>query len=175
MTLSKFLFWSIFARIRKIRPFWYINYDKEEAKKLLEEKFNWKYYGGHHLENRMTAFFHSVYAPKKFNSDFRNNTLAALVRESKISRQDAWNKYNEPPYIEKNLVKYFKKRLGLNDQEYEIIMLRTAKSWREYPTYKRSFEILKPIFFILAKANLVPMSFYLKYCFPIKEKNDYNS
>jgi hypothetical protein len=38
--------------------------NKEEAKVFLEKKFDWKYYGGHHLENRMTAFFHSVYAPK---------------------------------------------------------------------------------------------------------------
>jgi hypothetical protein len=54
-------------------------------------------------------------------------------------------------------------------------MLRPAKSWKEYPTYKKLFEIFRPIFLILAKANLVPMSFYLKYCFPIEEKNDYNS
>ena len=170
MTLSRFLFWSIFARIRKIRPFWYINYNKEEARVFLEKKYDWKYYGGHHLENRMTAFFHSVYAPQKFNSDFRNNTLAALAREGKINREDAWHKYNESPYIEKNLVEYFKKRLGLKNQEYEAIMLRPAKSWKEYPTYKSYFEMLKPIFLILAKANLVPMSFYLKYCFSIAEK-----
>ena len=170
MTFGRFLFWTIFARIKKIRPFWYISYEKEEAKKFLKEKFNWQYYGGHHLENRMTAFFHSIYAPQKFNSDFRNNTLAALVRENKISRQNAWNKYNETPYIEKNLVGYFKKRLDLNDEDYENIMLRPAKSWKEYPTYKRTFELLKPIFLILAKSNLVPMSFYLKYCLPIEKK-----
>ena len=170
MTFSRFLFWSIFARIRKIRPFWYINYNKEKARVFLEKKYDWKYYGGHHLENRMTAFFHSVYAPQKFDSDFRNNTLAALVREKKISRQDAWNKYNKPLYIEKNLVEYFKKRLGLNNQEYETVMCRPAKNWKEYPTYKNRFETLRPIFLILAKANLVPMSFYLKYCFPIKER-----
>ena len=154
MTFSRFLFWSIFAQIRKIRPFWYINYNKEEARVFLEKKYDWKYYGGHHLENRMTAFFHSIYAPLKFNSDFRNNTLAALVREGKISKKEAWKKYNQSPYIEKNLVKYFIKRLDLTKDDYDRIMLRPTKSWKEYSTYKKRFEIFRPIFLILAKANL---------------------
>ena len=55
----------MFARIKKIRPFWYIDYNKEEARAFLEKEFDWKYYGGHHLENRMTAFFHGIYAPQK--------------------------------------------------------------------------------------------------------------
>ena len=42
------------------------------------------------------------------------------------------------------------------------------RSWFEFKTYKRRFEQLRPLFAILAKRNLVPMSFYLKYCFPTK-------
>mgnify|MGYP003320239403 CR=1 FL=1 len=51
-------------------------------------------------------------------------------------------------------------------EKFEKIMLLPAKSWKDFPTYKKWFELLKPIFSILAKSNLVPMSFYLKYCFP---------
>ena len=72
MTFWRFIWWTCFARIKKIRPYWYIEYSKEDAMSFLKEKFGWEYYGGHHLENRMTAFFHSIYAPQKFNSDFRN-------------------------------------------------------------------------------------------------------
>ena len=70
MTFAHFLFWSIAARIRKIRPFWYLDYSKEDAQAILEKKYGWQYYGGHHLENRITAFSHSVYAPGKFNTRF---------------------------------------------------------------------------------------------------------
>jgi hypothetical protein len=49
-------------------------------------------------------------------------------------------------------------------------MKRKAKSWYEYPTYKKRFELLRPIFKLLASANLVPMSFYLKYCFPMPKE-----
>lgn len=167
MTITRFLFWSMFAKIQKIRPFWYIDYNKDDAKKFLEKEYDWKYYGGHHLENRMTAFFHSIYLPQKFNTDMRNNTLSALVRNGKRDRLEAWKEYNTPPHIEKDLLEYFKKRLELSDEEYEKIMARKPKSWTEYPTYKKTFELLRPLFKILAKANLVPMSFYLKYCFPM--------
>lgn len=67
MTLSRFLFWTVFAKIQKIRPFWYLEYTKENAKKFLEKEYDWKYYGGHQLENRMSAYRHSVYLPQKFN------------------------------------------------------------------------------------------------------------
>jgi len=169
MTFSRFLFWSMFAKIRKIRPFWYIDYNKEEARAFLEKEYDWKYYGGHHLENRMTAFFHGIYAPQKFNTDFRNNTLSASVRNGQMPRVEAWKEYNTAPNVEKDLLEYFKKRLKLSDEEYEKIMQREPKSWTQYPTYKKRFELLRPLFKILAKANLVPMSFYLKYCFPIKK------
>ena len=169
MSFSRFIWWSCVARIRKIRPYWYISYTKENAKAFLEKEFDWQYYGGHHLENRMTAFYHGIYLPQKFGADLRNNTLSALARTGKISREAAWAEYNTPPKVEEDLLSYFKKRLELSDTEYERIMREPPKSWQDYPTYKQQFERLRPLFAVLAKANLVPMSFYLKYCFPVKD------
>ena len=171
MTISRFLFWTMFAKIQKIRPLWYIDYSKEDARKFLEKTYDWQYYDGHHLENKMSAYAHSVYLPSKFNTDMRNNTLSALVRNGRISRKSALEEYNEPPIIEKGLVEYFKKRLKLSSEEYELIMNRKARSWIEFPTYKKIFERLRPVFKILAANNLVPMSFYIKYCFPIEKRS----
>jgi len=168
MTFSKFMKWTVFKQIKKIRPFWYLEYSKTEARAFLEKEFGWQYYGGHHLENRMTAFFHSFYAPVKFGADFRNNTLSALVRNGKITRAEAWSEYNTTPHLEDDLLNYFKKRLSLTDEEFNRIMSLPPKSWKDYPTYKKRFERLRPLFHVLAKRNLVPMSFYLKYCFPAK-------
>ena len=170
MTFARFMWWSSVARIRKIRPFWYLNYSKEEARTFLEKEYGWQYYGGHHLENRMTAFYHGIYLPEKFGTDLRNNTLSALARNGQMSREDAWHEYNTPPRVEDELLSYFKKRLELTDQEYESKMAEAPRAWFEFPTYKKRFERLRPLFRILAMANLVPMSFYLKYCFPVKDQ-----
>ncbi len=168
MTFSRFIYWSCIARIQKVRPLWYLAYSKEEARAFLEREYGWQYYGGHHLENRMTAFFHSIYAPQKFHSDFRNNSLSARVRNGEMDREEAWSEYNSPPHVEDELLSYFKKRLQISDDEYARVMAQPPRSWYEFPTYKKRFERLRPLFGMLARRNLVPMSFYLKYCFPVK-------
>jgi hypothetical protein len=87
-----------------------------------------------------------------------------------MTREEAWAEYNTPPTVEEELLEYFKKRLGLTDEEYERVMAAPPRSWHEFPTYKRRFERMRPLFAVMAKANLVPKSFYLKYCFPaVKE------
>lgn len=172
MTFERLMWWSCVARIRKIRPFWYLDYNKEEARAFLEKACGWQYYGGHHLENRITAFAHGVYYPQKFGTDFRNNTLSARARMGTMTREEAWAEYTTPPHIEDELVAYFCKRLGLSMDEYERIMASTPHYWYEFPTYKKRFERLRPLFAVLAKANFVPMSFYLKYCFPTKQYSD---
>jgi hypothetical protein len=164
MTLGRFLYWILAKRVRKIRPYWYLAYSKEEARATLEKEFGWVYYGGHHLENRMTAFMHSHYLPRKFNNDQRNNSLSASVRAGKLTRREALQEYSEPPYLETELLEYFRRRLGLTDEQFGRLMDLPPKSYRDYPTYKRTFERMRPLFYLLAKSNLVPMSFYIKYC-----------
>ena len=72
MDFAAFMKWILLKRIRKIRPFWYMAYSKEDARAFLEKDCDWVYYSGHHLENRMTAFNHSYYLPQKFGIDLRN-------------------------------------------------------------------------------------------------------
>lgn len=167
MPLTAFLKWIIFKKIKKIRPFWYIPYNKAEARAMLEKEYNWEYYGGHHLENRMTAFHHSVYHPQRFKLDQRNNSLSAAVRSGDMKREDALAEYSKPPHIEDDLIPFFKKRLELSDAEYDALMTAPKKFFWDYKTYKKTFERMRPLFYMLYKSSLVPKSFYLKYCFPL--------
>lgn len=168
MSLFDFIKWTTVYRIEKIRPLWYVKYSKEDARELLKREFDWVYYDGHHLENRTGAFQHSVLGPQKFGIDSRANSLSASVRSGKISRQDALAELAGPPVVEEGLVEYMKKRMGFSDAEYAEIMSAPIKTWQDYPTYKESFERLRPLFFVLLKLNLIPESFYIKYCFPYK-------
>jgi hypothetical protein len=166
MPLWRFMRWVLLSRIKKIRPLWYISYSKSEARTLLEREYKWQYYGGHHLENRMTAFHHSVYHPQRFKVDQRSNSLSASVRAGLLTREEALAQYSQSPYIEPELIPYFKKRLELSDEEYERLMHAPLKFFWHFKTYKKTFERLRPLFFLLQRVELVPKSFYLKYCFP---------
>lgn len=163
MPMHAMLRWMIVRRIQKIRPLWYMEYNKEEVKKFLTEEYGWEWYGGHHLENRFTAFYHSYFIPKRFGYDMRMLGYAAACRTGHMTQADALARLKEDPYLEPELLEYVKKRLGYSDAEFERVMNLPKKSYRDYPTYKKTFERMRPFFYIMAKMNLVPMSFYLKY------------
>ena len=167
MTFFQFMKWALIYRQKFIRPLWYIDYSKAEAQRILSEKTGWTYYGGHHLENRSASFLHTYYNPVKFKLDHRNLSLAAEVRAGIKTQQEALEIYNTPINVDPELLLYVKKRLCLTEEEFQQLMAAPCRTFREFKTYKKRFERLRPLFAVLAKANLVPMSFYLKYCFPL--------
>jgi N-acetyl sugar amidotransferase len=169
LTFFQFMKWALLYRQKFIRPLWYMAYSKPAAREILQQQTGWQYYGGHHLENRATAFLHTIYNPIKFGIDNRNWSLCAEVRAGLISRDEALRIYNTPIEPDPELVKYVKKRLGLSDSEYEACLTGEKRTFRDFKTYKQRFERLRPLFAFLADRELVPRSFYLKYCFPLKE------
>jgi N-acetyl sugar amidotransferase len=167
LTFFQFMKWVLVYKQKFIRPLWYINYSKAEAKEILKKETGWQDYGGHHLENRSSAFFHLIYQPKRFGIDNRNWTLSARVRSGQLTQEQALANYNSPITEAGELEEYVKKRLGFSDAAYEAAMNGPKHSFRDFKTYKKRFERLRPFFKILADKNLVPRSFYIKYCFPL--------
>lgn len=170
MSFFQFMKWVLIYRQKFIRPYWYMSYSKEEARDLLIKNLGWKYYGGHHLENRASAFAHTVWLPKRFGIDYRNLSLSADVRRGNKSREAALFEYQTPVIEDPELIRYVKKRLELTDNEYQEIFDGQKRSFSDFKTYKKWFENLRPLFHLLSNANLVPKSFYLKYCFPLNIK-----
>jgi hypothetical protein len=104
-----------------------------------------------------------VYKPQKFGIDDRNWSLAAAARHGHMDREEALRLYQNPAAPDAELVDYFKKRLGLTTETYERVLQGEKKTYKDYRTYKKRFETLRPLFYLLARAHLVPMSFYIKY------------
>ena len=166
MTLWKFIKWSALLGIRRIRPLYYMEYRKEEVKKVLADKFGWQWYGGHHLENRWTSFCIQYVLYKRWNVDLRLLGHAAQVRSGQLTREEALEQLAHPVEVPDELVRLVKKRLRFDDAEFERVMNLPRRTWQDFANYKRSFERLRPLFSILVKAGKVPESFYLKFCFP---------
>lgn len=166
MTLARFLRWTVVRGIRRLRPLYYMDYRKEDAKRRLQDEFGWKWYGGHHLENRYSAFCHSYIFPYRWNLDQRKLGHAALVRSGQLKRQEALRDLERPAGLPEEIVRLVKKRLDFDDQEFERVMNLPKRRWTEFPNYKKTFERLRPLFSVLVKAGKVPESFYLKFCFP---------
>jgi hypothetical protein len=164
--LSSFMYWTAVRRIQKVRPLWAIDYHKEDAKALMSREFGWKWYGGHHLENRFTAFYHSYFIPRRLGKDFRVLGYSALIRSGQLSRQEGLRQLQEPPYLEPEILELVKKRLGFSDAAFEALFHLPLRTYHEFATYKPLFERMKWPLWAMSRMNLVPKSFYLKYTAP---------
>ena len=115
------------------------------------------------MENRTAYFTNNYYLPRKFGIDLRYCEFSALVRSGQITRAEALAQISEPKPFDPGILEEVKKRLSYTDAAFEETMARPRKTYRDYRTYKQTFERLRPFFWLLYKADLVPQSFYLKY------------
>ena len=80
-----------------------------------------------------------------------------------MKREEALAIYHQPITGTKELEEYFMKRIGITNEEYIAIMQGIKKTYKDFKTYKKRFETLRPLFYLMLKAQLIPLSFYLKY------------
>jgi len=161
--LNKWLRWLIVNRIKKIRPLYYIDYNKEDIKKFLNKEFGWQWYGGHHMENKTACFGNNYFKPLKFDFDLRNIEYSALIRSGQMLRSEALQKIKNPYLFDKSILEEIKKRLNFTDDEFEEIVKLPFKTYHDYKTYKKTFEKMRWFFWVMYKFNLVTKSFYMKF------------
>ena len=162
--MAKWIKWITINRIKKFRPLYYIDYNKEEVKKFLAEKYEWQWYGGHHMENRSAYFANNYYLPKKFNIDLRTTEYSGLIRSGQIQKADALENIEIPKPFDEGILEEIKTRVGISEQEWDSIMSAPPKHYTDYKTYKKRFELLRPFFYVLYKKGYVTKSFYMKFC-----------
>jgi N-acetyl sugar amidotransferase len=142
----KIIYSGFFKGVKDIRPYYYLGHSKEDAKSFLENKFGWRYYGGHHHENIYTKFVMSYWLPEKFGIDKRIINLSAQVLTGLITREEGIQQLSQPALTEeqKTEIKYYVlKKLDLSDSEFDDIMKSRNMLYRDYPNYE------KLLFFIL--------------------------
>jgi len=163
MSLTQYAFYSLIKRIRDIRVFEYIDYNKEEAKKIIKKELKWEDYGGHHHENIFTRFFQSYYLPTKFGIDKRKVEYSGLIRSGQLKRNLALKDLSEPYSFKQEDVEYVIKKLNFSVEEWQQIMIAPIKSFKDYKTHYSLIRRMKFPLKIAADMNLIPRILYEKY------------
>lgn len=164
LSLSRLLYYSLVRGIKDTRILEYMDYRKEEADKILKEKLDWEYYGGHHHENLFSKFFQSYYLPVKFNIDKRKTELSALIRSGQKNRQEALDEINASAYkYDESVVEYAQVKLGLSKEEFQEIMKAPIRSHQNFSTYLPLIRTLKWPIKLATRMKLLPHILYLKY------------
>jgi tRNA(Ile)-lysidine synthase TilS/MesJ len=147
LTISSLLYYGSLLKIKNIRPFWYLDYSKIEARKILEKELEWVYYGGHHHESIFTRYIIGCWLPKKFRIDKRLVTLSAHIRSKEMTKEEAMNEILQPSYSEEMMekdIQYIIDKFEITKEEYNSIFSAPNKSFLDYPSYYPLIKNLKP-------------------------------
>lgn len=122
-------------RIKVIQPLNNIPYIKEDVIDELSERFGWERYTNKHFESIFTRFFEGYWLPKKFGFDKRRAHFSSLILTGQLSRDEALNELEKPPYNEELAIKdleYIATRLDMTKEEFMKIMNEPNKYRSDY-------------------------------------------
>ncbi len=156
MTLKTYPHFSLFylvyvnliKRIRTVSILNYIDYDKEEAKKLLTKELGWRSYGGKHHESIYTRFYQGVFLPQKFAIDKRYGHCSDLINAGQMSREEALLNVKKPTYdaqIQANDREYVIKKLGLSESAFQDILDAPLKNFKDYKNSSKGVQFFKNV------------------------------
>jgi hypothetical protein len=142
--LADILTYKIYYRfvkgVRVVRPLNYTPYVKEDAMRLLIDKFGWQKYPHKHYESRFTRFYEGYWQPKKFGYDKRRAHFSSLILTGQMSRQEALERIAQPAYDAQTVAhdfEYVATKLGLSVQELQSLMDGENKTYRDYKSRVR--------------------------------------
>ncbi|MGZ4089398.1 MAG: N-acetyl sugar amidotransferase [Bacteroidia bacterium] len=145
LSIQRFAYLTKVKKITVTNLLDYMDYNKDEARRIITEELDWRDYGGKHYESIITRFYQGYILPGKFGIDKRRAHLSTLVAAGQISREEALEQI-KTPILESELLRqdleYVPKKLGLSKQEFDDIMALPPRNHEDYPTDRKIREFL---------------------------------
>lgn len=164
MSMSKYIYYSLFKKINQIRMLYYYHYNEREVLRALEEELEWKNYGDKHHESKYTAFFQAYILTRKFDIDKRKLHYSAKVRNGQLTRNEALEVILKDPYSGgMESLDFCLKKLDLSYEEFDRIMNEVPKSFMDYKSYYNLVKTFKKPITWGNKIGIVPDTVYKKY------------
>lgn len=149
ISIWDFAYKVLVKKIKYIPILNYVDYNKEDAIQLLEDKYGWRRYGGKHYESIFTRFFQGYILPNKFNYDKRKCHLSSMIMSGQITRDEALKELSSSTYPNQELLKedleFFLKKFDFTKEEFDKIMKETPKEPTDYKSYEYMFKKLQPL------------------------------
>jgi N-acetyl sugar amidotransferase len=136
------LYLRYLKRVQVVKPLNFIPYTKQLALDLLVKEYGWKPYPQKHFESRFTQFYEGYWMPTRFGFDVRRCQLSSLILTGQITRDDALQELEKPPYnsatIERDF-EYIATKLGIGP---DILRGYHAMPKRFYWDYRNRHALL---------------------------------
>lgn len=145
---SSILFHKVYLRyikgVRVVKPLNYLPYTKENAIKVLSEKYGWRPYPQKHFESRFTRFYEGYWLPTRFGYDTRRVQYSSLILTGQMTRNEALALLEKPAYdlatIEEDF-EYIATKLGITVDELCHYHTMPLKTYRDYKNQEWMFDL----------------------------------
>lgn len=130
--------------IKVVRPLNFGPYVKEEAVRLLVEKFGWQPYPQKHFESRFTRFYEGYWLPKKFGYDTRRVQYSSLIVTKQMTREEALEKLRQPALdaaTVKQEFEYVATKLGITVAELQGYLDGPNKTYKDYKSQESFYTV----------------------------------
>jgi N-acetyl sugar amidotransferase len=133
------LYYKYFFGIKVFKPLNLIPYIKNDAEKLLFEKYNWECFQHKHHESIFTRFFEDYWLPRKFGYEKRRAHFSSLILTGQMTRNEALERISKPELTEDILKKefdYIAQKLDLSLEELQKLFDGKNKTYQHYKNKK---------------------------------------
>lgn len=133
-----------FKGIKVTRPLDFMKYDKEQATKLLEDKFGYQRYPQKHFESRFTRFYEGYWLPQKFGYDTRKVQFSSLILTGQMTREEALKELEKPAMTEEQIKQEFEfvsNKLGITTDELQSYFDAPNKTYKDYKSQQGIYDI----------------------------------
>jgi N-acetyl sugar amidotransferase len=130
--------------IKVTRPLDYMVYNKEDATKLLEDKFGYQRYPQKHFESRFTRFYESYWLPEKFGYDTRKVQYSSLIVTGQMSREEALELLKKPVYDPETIeddIEYIANKLDITTSELMGYFNAPNKTYKDYKNQQFIYDL----------------------------------
>lgn len=141
-------YYTFIRRIRYIGLLNYIDYNKEQSMRFLEDELGWRRYEGKHFESIYTRWFQGYLLPRKFKMDKRRPHFSSLIVSGQLTRAAALEELKKDPYdpgLAQEDIQYVCRKFGLSQEDFDALMNATPKGLADYPNCSWLLERLAPL------------------------------
>jgi len=144
--IRKLLYYRYVHKIERFEILNYVDYNKAEARAILEKELDWRDYGGKHYESVFTKFYQAHMLPVKFGVDKRRAHFSSLIVSNQLTREKALDMIDQEFYEPDELLsdtKYVTKKLGFTEDEFQNVMNQPPKRHLDYPSFQKVINSLR--------------------------------
>ncbi|WP_330115220.1 N-acetyl sugar amidotransferase [Pseudomonas sp. JS3066] len=164
ISFFQYYFWYPFVKgMRTVRPLNFMDYNKDDAVKYLQDVADYRPYPRKHGESVFTKFFQNYYLPERFGYDKRLPHLSSLIVSGQMTREEALGKLAEPLYDLNELesdIEYFCKKLRISRAEFNSLMHASVHEATDFKNWKGLHKFAKTAQFALQRITGKQLNVY---------------